>query len=175
MAKFGLELTEDECATVFSVLDPEGDGSIRYEELVWVYYNKKLAAENHVPLASHHPTRCIAPWVPSTKSLASKEVVSEDRRHAYVNSKAPFRESHHDVLRAASRANARALKLHCGETFRAVGGANHRIRAGLYGNDNFLHAPRAGAMPMGGGTIDAREHRLPAQGRFGPTSFFRGM
>ena len=175
MARFGLELSEEECATVFGVLDPEGDGSIRFEELVWVYFNAKLAAEKHAPLTSHRPTRTVAPWVPNAASASSREAVSEDRRHAYVVSAAPFREGHHDALREASHANARALEVHDGAAFRSLGGTDYRVRSALYGSDNFLHAPRAGTMPMGGGTIDAREHRLPAQGRFGTTTcFFRG-
>jgi Ca2+-binding EF-hand superfamily protein len=174
LRRFGLELSDAECAAVFGVLDPEGDGSIRFEELVWVYYNQKLAAEHHAPLSSHHPTRVVAPWVPNAASVSSREAVSEDRRHAYVNATAPFREQHHDALLAASHADARALRVHGGEAFRGLGATNYRLRAGLYGTDNFLGAPRAGATPLGGGTRNAREHGLPARGCFGPTTFFRG-
>ena len=170
--KFGLTIDEDAAEAVFHMMDPNGDGSILFDELVWAYFNQHLA-QNSGKAVPRAPSRCIAPWVPNATSLASKEAVSVDRRHAYTNSSAPFAEHHHDHLLEASKKNARALVLHAGQRFAQLGATDHTVRRALYSSDNFLGAPRASAMAGGGGVRFAREHQLAPSNRFGPTTFFR--
>ena len=174
MKKLGIDIDDDASETVFHMMDPEGDGSIRFDELVWAYYNQHLAqSDSHG--VTRAPTRCIAPWVPNAKSLASKEAVSIDRRHAYVNALAPYEEHYHDHLVESSKKNARALQIHHGARFASLGATGYKLRQQLYSPDNFLHAPRASTMTGDGGVPHARESKMPPSNRFGPTAYFRGQ
>ena len=76
-------LSKLDAATIFRILDPDGDGEVTYGEFAYTFFNRRLHG------AGVAKKRQLQPWTPCGGGKSQDEI-SADRTHAYANCMDPY-------------------------------------------------------------------------------------